>query len=341
MKNRVGNWPGNLGATLLERDWRWLLGSETTHRGVFGVSTVLAGCGFLVMIAMGCDRTGPTEMSVERLKDREVAAAELAQPNGGQASPQVAVSIPNPQLAGESPAGVEERSAFPDALAAEESGKPPRQRFWLGIQSRPAPGELLDHFDLQCGLVVGHVVPGGPSDSLLQVSDLIYEYNGEALGCQKKLCGCIGSSGTSPVRLSLIRKTARLEVIVQPQPVEWLENGSIIQYTIATSTEGSADGHPADTRVPMAGPDGKLVEKFRLFVAQPPLWVQDKAGGAVAEAAPGKLSLERVASFRTNQDGSQVLVVQEGGRVIEYRESEWGSACQELKELCDLIDRQP
>jgi hypothetical protein len=132
-----------------------------------------------------------------------------------------------------------------------------------------------------------------------------------------------------------------MEIMVQPQPIEWLENGSIIQYTIADGDEGAETGDRTANQVRIAGPDGKLVEKFRLFVAQPPLLVRDSQGGAIGESRPGTLNLERVASFRTAEDGSHVLVVQEGDRVIEYPESEWDSACQELKELCKLIDRQP
>lgn len=228
-------------------------------------------------------------------------------------------------------------------------------RFWIGIQSEPAPKVLLDQFGLQCGLVVEHVIRGGPSDGWLLPSDLIYGFNGQPLTCKSKLCSVIADSGSQLAVLQVIRKAERIEVAVQPQPFVRLSKDRIVQYTLLDGEKLALDSFAAaalESTNPRSGRNTlglasgtsteSAVEKLRLFVVQPSLLVQSSTEAtATIEGEGGQFELERVASFRTDEQGRRVLVVQENGILSEYLEEEVGSLCDELRQLFEMIEEGP
>lgn len=217
-----------------------------------------------------------------------------------------------------------------DGGSASNSGR----RLWLGIQAEPAPKALLDQFDLSCGLVVRQVIAGGPSEGLLQDSDLITQFNGRDLACQKRLCALIAELGPQLTRLTVIRKTEKLQVDVLPQPIEILGDGQIMQYTVL------ADPNSADVvDVPVDG--NKVVEKFRLFVVQPILAMGEVQDQRKLEADPGELKLERVVKFGNDEQGKKRLTVQESGRTLYYTADDIEQACPEVRQLWQHLENTP
>lgn len=221
-----------------------------------------------------------------------------------------------------------------DSGTLRETTSTSGRKLWLGIQAEPAPKVLLDQFELSCGLVVRQVVPGGPSEGLLQVSDLITQFNGRDLACQKLLCNMIAEVGAHVTQLTVIRKAKQLQVAILPQPIEVLGDGQIVQYTVL------ADPDSADVvDVPVDG--DQVVEKFRLFVVQPildmgPDYDQQKLG-----ADPGQLQLERVVKFGTNEQGQPMMTVQESGRTLFYTAGDIEKACPEVQQLWQRLENQP
>lgn len=208
------------------------------------------------------------------------------------------------------------------------------RKLWLGIQAEPAPQVLLDQFELTCGLVVRQVVPGGPSEGLLQVSDLITQFNGRDLACQKLLCNMIAEVGAHVTQLTVIRKAQQLRVDVLPQPIEVLGDGQIVQYTVL------ADPDPTDVvDVPVDG--DQVVEKFRLFVVQPILAMGQGYDSQKLGADPGQLQLERVVKFGTNEQGRPMMTVQESGRTLFYTADDIEKACPEVQQLWQRLENQP
>lgn len=245
--------------------------------------------------------------------------------------------------------------ASDEPIGNGDSPVPSVPRFWIGIQSEPAPKVLLDQFGLQCGLVVEHVIRGGPSDGWLLSSDLIYGFNGQPLTCKSKLCSVIADSGSQLAVLQVIRKAERIEVAVQPQPFVRLSKDRIVQYTLLDGEKLSLDSFAAaalESTNPQSGRNTlglttstsaeSAVEKLRLFVVQPSLLVQSSSeANATIEGEGGQFELERVASFRTDEQGRRVLVVQENGILSEYLEEEVGSLCDELRQLFEMIEEGP
>lgn len=228
----------------------------------------------------------------------------------------------------------------PDPLADETANQTPKtstcRKLWLGIQAEPAPQMLLDQFDLHCGLVVKNVVKGAPSDGLLNPSDLVCQFNGRDLACEKRLCAMIAEAGKLSCRLTVIRKTKRIEVEIVPQPIDILENGQIVQYTVL------ADDSPAGV-VDMPRAQDHVAEKLRMFVVQPIFVVADSK---VESSAPsveqaGRLKLERIVSFGRNERGEQILIVQEAERTLNYTGQEIKSACPEVQKLWELLENRP
>lgn len=217
-----------------------------------------------------------------------------------------------------------------DAISARKSGR----QLWLGIQAEPAPKALLDQFELSCGLVVRQVVAGGPSEGLLQDSDLITQFNGRDLACQKRLCSMIAELGPQLTRLTVIRKTKQLQVDVLPQPIEFLCDGQIVQYTVLAD--------PDSTDVVDVPVDGNtVVERFRLFVVQPILAMGEVQDQRKLEADPGELKLERVVKFGTDQGGKKRLTVQESGRTLYYTADDIEQACPEVQQLWQHLENTP
>lgn len=228
----------------------------------------------------------------------------------------------------------------PDPLADDTSNQSPKsvtcRRLWLGIQSEPAPKVLLDQFDLHCGLVVTSVVKGAPSDGLLNPSDLVCQFNGRDLACEKRLCAMIAEAGKFSCRLTVIRKTKRIEVEIVPQPIVILENGQIVQYTVL------ADDTPAGI-VDMPLAQDHVADKLRMLVVQPILVIADSNGESSASSAEqtGQMMLERIVSFGRNERGEQILIVQEAERTLNYTEQEIKSACPEVQMLWELLENRP
>ncbi|MBL8888500.1 MAG: hypothetical protein JNL67_00880 [Planctomycetaceae bacterium] len=224
-------------------------------------------------------------------------------------------------------------SAVPsDAAALPE---PPQRKLWLGIQAEPAPRVLLDQFDLPCGLVVTTVVKGAPSEGLLYPSDVIYQFNGNDLACEKRLCAMIAEAGSLTCRLAIIRKMKRLEVDIMPQPVEFLGGGQVAQYTIGTNndTVGVLD-------MPRV-PEG-VAEKLRMFVFQPIVMVEPTAGQAIGTAPQdGQLELERIVSFGQNEQGEEILIIQEAGRTLTLKAEDIKNASPEIQQLWNRVKNQP
>jgi len=225
----------------------------------------------------------------------------------------------------------------PSAVASLEegiSGSVSGRKLWLGIQAEPAPKALLDQFDLSCGLVVRQVVAGGPSDGLLRDSDLITQFNGRDLACQKLLCTMIAELGPQLTQLTIIRKAKAIQVEVLPQPIEIFGDGQIVQYTVL------ADPNSKDVvDVPVGG--NQVVEKFRLFVVQPIVAIGEGYDQHKLEADPNQLQLERVVKFGINESGRQMLTVQESGRTLYYTEDDIETACSEVRQLWQHLENQP
>ncbi|MDP1563906.1 MAG: hypothetical protein Q8M16_21200 [Pirellulaceae bacterium] len=211
-----------------------------------------------------------------------------------------------------------------------------RRKLWLGIQAERAPRVLLDQFELQCGLVVKEVVKGAPSDGFLNPSDLICQFNGRDLACEKRLCALIAEAGSRSCRLTVIRKTKRLEVEIIPQLIEILANGQIVQYTMLA--EDDPDG-----MVDMPRAEDQVAERLRVFIVQPILLV-DNASGANSprnDQSTEQLILERVVRFGKNDQGERILIVQEADRTLNYSIHDIKSACSEVQRLWELVENQP
>lgn len=210
------------------------------------------------------------------------------------------------------------------------------RKLWLGIKAEPAPRVLLDQFSLHCGLVVKEVVKGAPSDGLLRPSDLICQFNGKDLACEKRLCAMVAEAGSLSCRLTVIRKTQRIELEIVPQPVDILENGQIVQYTVLSDQglEGMVD-------MPLAA--DRVAEKLRQYVVQPILLVDGAADGtsSLTDQPDEQLVLERVVSFGHNERGERILIVQEADRTLNYKIDEIKSACPEVQQLWELLNNQP
>lgn len=233
--------------------------------------------------------------------------------------------------------------ADPDCPTGSNSGEhAPRsqgvthRKLWLGIQAERAPRVLLDQFDLQCGLVVKEVVKGAPSDGFLNPSDLICQFNGRDLACEKRLCALIAEEGSRSCRLTVIRKGKRLEVEIIPHPIEILENGQIVQYTML------AEDDPVGM-VDMPRAQDQVAERLRMFIVQPILLVDDvsDANSPRNDQSTEQLILERVVSFGKNDQGERILIVQEADRTLNYSAHDIKSACSEVQKLWELVENQP
>lgn len=210
------------------------------------------------------------------------------------------------------------------------------RKLWLGIQAERAPRELLDQFDLHCGLVVKEVVKGAPSDGFLTPSDLICQFNGRDLACEKRLCALIAEEGSRSCRLTVIRKTKRLEVEIIPQPIEILEKGQIVQYTMLAEDDQVG-------LVDMPRAQDQVAERLRMFIVQPILVVDDASGANSPRnnQSTEQLILERVVSFGKNEQGERILIVQEADRTLNYSVHDIKSACSEVQKLWELVENQP
>jgi hypothetical protein len=346
-----------------------LAGVAVCGRHRFAMTPVAALMAVMVLgwAAVGCrpagdfsgQKTAPGQHENQRNESPLISAADdqadLSQPSRSDRPETTNHSNPSSQaLAGEPGRSSSDAVDSSQRDATDQRSNP--IRYWIGIQSQPAPKALLDQFDLKCGLVVTHVVEGGPSAGRLQVSDVIYRFNGNPISCQKRLCKVIAEASTQPAVLSVVRKTQQLEIEVQPQRFEVLGSGQIVQYTVFSEDDDSAP----QVGLPYMG--ASVTEKFRLFVIQPSLQVGDfqadtgsgdsrstdksshssgAAGPGSEASAPGQWHLERIASFRYNEAGERILVVRERDRVVEYTESEIENACQELRKLNDLIENGP
>jgi hypothetical protein len=313
---------------------RWMASNQATgscstrvmgpgHRSTWMLSLVAA-----VFATVGCGEH-PQADSDSAPSARSLAAggiaADVATDSTTAAPPSNSASVlTSGQKSDDSTTQIE------DEISARKSGR----QLWLGIQAEPAPKALLDQFDLSCGLVVRQVVAGGPSEGLLQDSDLITQFNGRDLACQKRLCSMIAELGPQVTRLTVIRKAKQLQVDVLPQPIEFLCDGQIVQYTVL------ADPDSSDVvDVPVDG--NTVVEKFRLFVVQPILAMGEVQDQRKLEADPGELKLERVVKFGTDEQGKKRLTVQESGRTLYYTVDDIEQACPEVQQLWQHLENTP
>jgi hypothetical protein len=125
-----------------------------------------------------------------------------------------------------------------------------------------------------------------------------------------------------------------LQVDVLPQPIEFLCDGQIVQYTVL------ADPDSSDVvDVPVDG--NTVVEKFRLFVVQPILAMGEVQDQRKLEADPGELKLERVVKFGTDEQGKKRLTVQESGRTLYYTVDDIEQACPEVQQLWQHLENTP
>lgn len=222
-----------------------------------------------------------------------------------------------------------------EPVADSSADDKPQRKLWLGIQAEPAPRVLLDQFELPCGLVVTTVVKGAPSDGLLQPSDVICQFNGRDLACEKRLCAMIAEAGSLTIRLTVIRKAQRQEVEILPQPVEFLGGGQVAQYTMVAKNDavGVLD-------MPRA-PDG-VAEKMRMFIIQPIVMVEPTAGQTTGTQPPdGQLELERIVSFGHNEQGEEILIIQEAGGTLILKDKDIEKASPEIQQLWNRVKNQP
>ncbi len=298
--------------------FRWLM-----PRGTFQVAAVIAFC------VTGCD-ADPESVS-QRTNEPKVVAAGSATERDDAVNYTTTTRDNNPLVLAD--------PDCPPSIVSDEligSNSATHRKLWLGIHAEPAPRVLLDQFDLQCGLVVKEVVKGAPSEGLLHPSDLISQFNGSDLACQKRLCAMIAESGSRACRLTVIRKTKRLEVKIVPQPIEILENGQIVQFTILADDElvGMVDMPRAEDRV---------AERLRMFVVQPIVLVaeSDQPNVPAVDESAEQLQLERVVSFGQNERGERIMIVQEADRKLNYSSQDIKSACKEVQKLWELVEDQP
>lgn len=296
----------------------WLL-----KRGTFHVAVVAAFC------VTGCD-SDPTSVSQQTHEPKVAVSGSPTE----RESPVNYATTPrdkNPRVLvdPDCPPATAGTDSLPSSNATV-------RKLWLGIHAEPAPRVLLDQFDLQCGLVVKEVVKGAPSEGLLHPSDLISQFNGNDLACQKRLCAMIAESGSRACLLTVIRKTKRLDVKIVPQPIEILENGQIVQFTILADDEltGMVDMPRAEDRV---------AERLRMFVVQPIVLVadSDRPNVPAVDESAEQLQLERVVSFGQNERGERIMIVQEADRKLNYSSQDIKSACKEVQKLWELVEDQP
>lgn len=222
-----------------------------------------------------------------------------------------------------------------EPTATTSPDKKPQRKLWLGIQAEPAPRVLLEQFEIPCGLVVTTVVKGAPSDGLLYPSDVICQFNGRDLACEKRLCAMIAEAGSLTVRLTVVRKTKRLEVEIAAQPVEFLGSGQVAQYTMVANNEtiGVLDMPRASEGV---------AEKLRIFIIQPIVMVEQSATQpSGTEPRDGQLELERIVSFGHDEQGEEILIIQEAGRTLILKSKDIETASPEIQQLWSRVKNQP
>ena len=94
--------------------------------------------------------------------------------------------------------------------------------YWLGVSCVESSPALLHQLDVQSGLTVMEVVPGGPSDGRLQKFDVLCELDNRPLQTTADLVDAVQSARDRDVRVRVIRKSqpiwVSLAAAARPQP---------------------------------------------------------------------------------------------------------------------------